>query len=91
MVVDISSLPNSPEEIAERAAAAAAARDTANANGAPPLVDHALGEGRRLRVVVIGAGFSGIGAAIYLPMHVDNLELQVYERAADVGGVCAYA
>lgn len=88
MVAELSNSPFTPAEIAARAATAERARKTAAATGAPPLVEHAIGDGRRLRVVCIGAGFSGIGAAIYLPQHVDNLDLQLYERAEDVGGVC---
>jgi NADH dehydrogenase FAD-containing subunit len=88
MVANLPPFPTSQDAIAARAEIAASARNTANNNGSPSLVDHAVGEGRRLRVVVIGAGFSGLGAAIYLPQHVDNMEIQVYDRAAEVGGVC---
>lgn len=56
---------------------------------APPLVEQPIGEGRRLRVATIGAGFSGINVAINLRETVPNVDLVVYDRADDVGGVCA--
>ncbi|BEJ12738.1 hypothetical protein CspHIS471_0211980 [Cutaneotrichosporon sp. HIS471] len=87
MVVELTNSPFTPVEIAARAAVAERARRVAAANGAPALIERPVGEGRRLRVICIGAGFSGIGAAIYLPQHVPNLDLQLYERAEDVGGV----
>jgi hypothetical protein len=42
---------------------------------------------RPLRVVVIGAGFSGTLAAIRIPERLRNVELVVYEKNEDVGGV----
>ena len=42
---------------------------------------------RPMRVVVIGAGFSGIVAAIRIPERLRNVELVVYEKEAGVGGV----
>lgn len=88
MVVELNNSPTAEHLVREREAIAQEARELAAQNGAPPLVEKAIGEGRPVRVVSIGAGFSGIGACIYLPQHVDNLELQVYERAEDIGGVC---
>lgn len=88
MVVEIAPPPTSPEFVAQREAIAQAARDMAAQNGSPALVEKAIGQGRPVRVVAIGAGFSGIGACIYLPQHVQNLDLQVYERAEEIGGVC---
>lgn len=41
---------------------------------------------RPLRVVVIGAGISGILASIRLPQRIPHLSLQIYEKNADVGG-----
>ncbi|EAA34659.3 FAD/NAD(P)-binding domain-containing protein [Neurospora crassa] len=41
---------------------------------------------RPLRVVVIGAGYSGIGAAIRIPEKLRNVELVVYEKYEGVGG-----
>lgn len=42
---------------------------------------------RPLRVVVVGAGFSGIAAAIRIPEKLRNVELTVYEKNERVGGV----
>ena len=42
---------------------------------------------RPLRVVVIGAGFSGIVAAIRIPEKLRNVDLTVYEKSEAVGGV----
>ncbi|KAJ5994677.1 monooxygenase [Penicillium waksmanii] len=41
---------------------------------------------RRMRVVVIGAGFSGIYCGIRIPQRLRNVELCIYEKNADVGG-----
>ncbi|KAK5461406.1 hypothetical protein LTS15_003469 [Exophiala xenobiotica] len=41
---------------------------------------------RPLRVIVVGAGISGIIASIRLPQRIPNLSLQVYEKNADIGG-----
>lgn len=42
--------------------------------------------GRSIKVVCIGAGYSGILTAIRFPQRVPNLELVVYEKNADIGG-----
>lgn len=42
---------------------------------------------RPIRVVVVGAGFSGILAAIRIPERLRNVELAVYEQSERVGGV----
>lgn len=42
---------------------------------------------RSLRVIVVGAGFSGILAAIRIPERLRNVELVVYEKGERVGGV----
>jgi len=42
---------------------------------------------RPLRVVVVGAGFSGIVAAIRIPERLKNVDLTVYEKNEGVGGV----
>ena len=52
----------------------------------PPLEleDHPIEEGRRLRVVVVGAGISGITSAVLLPAKVPNIDLIIYEHNPDV-------
>ncbi|KAL2159318.1 hypothetical protein VTH06DRAFT_2753 [Thermothelomyces fergusii] len=42
---------------------------------------------RPFRVIVVGAGFSGILAAIRIPERLRNVELVVYEKNERVGGV----
>ncbi|KAF5345136.1 hypothetical protein D9758_009675 [Tetrapyrgos nigripes] len=43
-------------------------------------------EPRRMKVVIIGAGFSGITAGIRFRQRVPNLDLSIYEANAGVGG-----
>jgi hypothetical protein len=45
-----------------------------------------IDEARPLRVVVMGAGISGILASIRFPQRIQNLSLTVYEKNADIGG-----
>ena len=45
---------------------------------------HGVDEVRSLRVVVIGAGLSGILAGILLPVKVPKIDLTIYEKNADV-------
>ncbi|TXT03807.1 hypothetical protein VHUM_04371 [Vanrija humicola] len=59
-------------------------------NGCLPLVEKPIHTGRPVRVIVIGAGFGGIGAGVYLPQHIKDLDLQIYERGTDIGGVWHY-
>ncbi|KAK6215460.1 4-hydroxyacetophenone monooxygenase [Colletotrichum tabaci] len=51
------------------------------------LVDRHADEPRRLRVTVIGAGIAGIVAGALLPAKVPGIELTIFEKNADVGGV----
>lgn len=48
--------------------------------------DRSVDECRPLRVVVIGSGISGILASIRFRQRIPNLDLQVYEKNADIGG-----
>ncbi|RDX43037.1 FAD/NAD(P)-binding domain-containing protein, partial [Lentinus brumalis] len=41
---------------------------------------------RPIKVIVIGAGFSGILAGIRFPQKVPNVDLTIYEKSAGVGG-----
>ena len=52
----------------------------------PLITERAIDEPRPLKVIYIGAGISGILAAIQFPKYVPNLELAIYEKNADVGG-----
>lgn len=56
-------------------------------NGVPySLPNFAIDEHRPLRVVVIGAGFSGIIAGIRIPQKLKNIDLTIYDKHAGVGG-----
>jgi cation diffusion facilitator CzcD-associated flavoprotein CzcO len=48
--------------------------------------DHVLGEPRRLRVVCIGAGATGLDVTYKIKTHLRNIEFQVYEKNPAVGG-----
>ena len=52
----------------------------------PLITERAIDEPRPLRVIYIGAGISGICAAIQLPKFVPGLELAIYEKNDDIGG-----
>ena len=41
---------------------------------------------RKMRVVVIGAGFSGIYCGVRIPQRLRNVELCIYEKNPDIGG-----
>lgn len=45
-----------------------------------------IDDARPLKVIVIGAGISGIIATIILPRQVQNLDLAVYDKNEEVGG-----
>ncbi|GBE88396.1 Putative sterigmatocystin biosynthesis monooxygenase [Sparassis crispa] len=45
-----------------------------------------IDEYRPIKVVVIGAGFSGIAAGIRFPQRLQNLDLTIYDKNAGVGG-----
>jgi cation diffusion facilitator CzcD-associated flavoprotein CzcO len=51
-----------------------------------PLSDRPVDEYRKIKVVCIGAGFSGILTAIRLPQRIKNLDLVIYEKNDDIGG-----
>ncbi|KAI0737199.1 FAD/NAD(P)-binding domain-containing protein [Daedaleopsis nitida] len=50
------------------------------------LGDFAIDEYRPIKVIVIGAGYSGILAGIRFPQKISNLDLTIYEQGAGVGG-----
>lgn len=50
------------------------------------LANFAIDEHRPVRIAVIGAGYSGILAAIRIPQRLRNYELVVYERENGIGG-----
>lgn len=54
------------------------------------LEDHPIDELRKLKVVVIGAGLSGILAGILLPAKVPGIELKIFEKNPAVVSLQAY-
>ncbi|CAI7650847.1 unnamed protein product [Penicillium glandicola] len=59
----------------------------------PPSANHqcaveerSVDEARRMRVVIIGAGISGIIACIRLIQRVPNIDMCVYDKNGDIGG-----
>ncbi|KZT12304.1 FAD/NAD-binding domain-containing protein [Laetiporus sulphureus 93-53] len=50
------------------------------------LGDFSIDEYRPMKVIVIGAGYSGIIAGIRFQQRIPNLELTIYEQNAGVGG-----
>lgn len=47
-----------------------------------PIIPRAIDDpGRKLRVVMVGAGISGVTTAIRLPQHLGHyIDLQIYEK-----------
>ncbi|KAH0432512.1 hypothetical protein CcaCcLH18_06419 [Colletotrichum camelliae] len=45
-----------------------------------------LGTARKLRVLMVGAGASGLNLARHMDLHMENFELAIYEKNSDVGG-----
>jgi cation diffusion facilitator CzcD-associated flavoprotein CzcO len=52
----------------------------------PLISERAIDEPRPLKVIYIGAGVSGICAAIQFPKFLPTVELAIYEKNPDVGG-----
>ncbi|EXJ78174.1 hypothetical protein A1O3_09335 [Capronia epimyces CBS 606.96] len=50
------------------------------------LPDRGIDDHRPVKVICIGAGFSGLCASIQFPRKIKNLTLQIYEKNADIGG-----
>jgi hypothetical protein len=48
------------------------------------LEDHPIDQAPPIKVIVVGAGITGINAAALLPVKVPGLELVIYERSSDV-------
>ncbi|KAI1330112.1 flavin-binding monooxygenase [Xylariaceae sp. FL0255] len=61
---------------------------TANEELSAPftLKDEPLDSHRRMKVRVVGAGYSGIYLGIRIPQRLRNIDLQIYERNENVGG-----
>lgn len=66
---------------------------TANGSATSPpdvseyvVVPTELGSTRKLRIIIIGAGASGLNMVRHLGLHMENVEYVVYDKNADVGG-----
>lgn len=57
-------------------------------NSAPSwqLHDYPVENQRPLKVIVIGAGYSGVYCGIRIPERLRNVELVIYEKNAGIGG-----
>ena len=51
------------------------------------LGDFAIDGLRPFKVVVVGAGFSGIAAGIRFLQHIPNVQLTIYDKNEGIGGV----
>ncbi|KAF9884521.1 hypothetical protein FE257_001709 [Aspergillus nanangensis] len=54
------------------------------------LREEACGTGRPLRIIALGAGFSGINLAHTLPSRLKNITLKIYEKNPEYGGTCYF-
>lgn len=52
----------------------------------PIITARSIDDVRPLKVIAIGAGISGILAAIRLPQRVKNLDLVIYDKNEEIGG-----
>lgn len=50
------------------------------------LEDHPIDATPAIRVVIVGAGISGITAAVLLPEKVSGIDLAIYERSREIVG-----
>ena len=48
--------------------------------------EHAIDDYRPVKIICIGAGFSGVLAGIRFPQNVKNLNLVIYEKNPNLGG-----
>ena len=61
--------------------------DGQHANSSPPLIsERPIDQPRPLKLIYIGAGISGIVAAIQFLKAVPHLELTIYEKNPELGG-----
>lgn len=84
----IPSIPIDAPKLQENVAANGAVNG-ASANGqtsAFKLLDRPIDGARPLKVIVIGAGYSGIYCGIRIPERLRNVDLTIYEKNAGLGG-----
>jgi cation diffusion facilitator CzcD-associated flavoprotein CzcO len=51
-----------------------------------PLHERPIDANRKLKVICLGAGHSGILTAIRFPRRIEDLDLAIYEKNDDIGG-----
>jgi len=80
--------PNPREEVSDTAREHIQANNfvSSQITDLPPLYSHCIDDHRRIKVICIGAGFSGILAGIRFPQRIANLDLTIYEKNPEVGG-----
>lgn len=64
------------------------ANDINNGSNSPAyrVTEERLGTPRHLKIVMIGAGASGLNLARHMDLHMENYELTIYEKNAGIGG-----
>lgn len=63
-----------------------------NANGSPVhLANRTIDSKRSLKVIIVGAGISGIISAIKLQEAISNLEIVIYDKNPGIGGKFRWA
>lgn len=50
------------------------------------LTRRAIDHNRPMKVIVLGAGMSGIIAGVFFPRNIENLDLVIYDKNKDLGG-----
>ncbi|KAI9743683.1 MAG: hypothetical protein M1818_002999 [Claussenomyces sp. TS43310] len=55
-------------------------------SGLPPLFEHCIDDYRPMKVICIGAGISGMLAAMRFPQRIQNIDFKIYEKNEDIGG-----
>jgi len=50
------------------------------------IYDHPIGHKKKLRVITIGGGASGINMAYQIKKHMENVEHVAYEKNPELGG-----
>lgn len=78
--------PGSPSPIPLKEAEAPKESRSTTGSVKSVLEQRSIDEARPLRVVVIGAGISGILACIRFVQRIPNLEICIYDKNADIGG-----
>ena len=74
----MSGVPNLPESVDRTAKTATGSQSSSE--------DRSIDNFRPLKVIVIGAGYSGLNCGIRIPQRLKNVELTIYEKNNSVGG-----